>query len=181
MGTEARQGRGQWLNPSAALQRFQRPPGLSSGSPAAVTPAQQIRYGFRVGNLGLLIGAMTISEVMEPLPIYPIPLTPSWLLGLVNLRGSLAPLFDLKQLLELTGEPQDKAMLLVLDRGERAVGMFIDGLPQTPELSRPLSRLPPLPAALRPYATRAYVHGGMVWVEFDHSGFFQAVSARLTT
>ncbi|MFO1372410.1 MAG: chemotaxis protein CheW [Candidatus Competibacteraceae bacterium] len=181
MGVEAKQSRGQWLSPSAALQRFQPPAVLSMGSRVTATQAQQTRYGFRVGNLGLLIGPTTMSEVMEPLPVYPIPLTPPWLLGLVNLRGNLVPLFELKQLLELTGEPRGKPMLLVLDRGEYAVGMLIDGLPQIPALDRPLSRLPPLPTVLQPHAVRAYIHAGTVWVEFDHQGFFQAAAARLAT
>lgn len=168
-----------WLNPSAALNRFKPPPGVTAG--IATAERQRARYGFRVGGIGLLVSQDTVSEVLEQAPVYPLPNTPPWLLGLVNLRGNLAPVFDVKQFLELEdGAVQEKRRLLILDQGDKAVGVLIDGLPQTAIASHALSRLPPLPAALQAHVAKAYVQDDLVWLEFDHQGFFQALGGYTT-
>jgi twitching motility protein PilI len=167
-----------WLNPSAALNRFKPPRGVGTG----ITPVerQRARYGFRVGGIGLLVGQDTVSEVLEQVPVYPLPNTPPWLLGLVSLRGNLVPVFDVKQFLELEDDKtQEKRRLLILDQGEKAVGVLIDGLPRVAVTRQALPRLPPLPAALRAHVTQAYVQDDLVWLEFDHQGFFRALGGRM--
>lgn len=163
-----------WLNPSAALDRFKPPPGMVTG--AAPVERQRARYGFRLGAIGLLIGQDTVSEVLEQTPVYPLPNTPSWVLGLVNLRGNLAPVFDVKRFLELEDDDdREKRRLLILDQGDKAVGILIDGLPRLAFISRALSRLPPLPVALQAHVAKAYMQEDVVWLEFDHQGFFKAL------
>ena len=168
-----------WLSPSAALNRFKPPRGIATG--IAPVERQRARYGFQIGDIGLLIGQDTSSEVLERAPVYPLPKAPTWLLGLVNLRGNLVPVFDVKPLLELEGgDAQDKRRLLILGGGDKAVGIMIDGLPQLAATNNVLSRLPPLPAALRPYVAKAYVRDNAVWLEFDHYGFFGSLGERMT-
>lgn len=168
-----------WLNPSAALSRFKPPRGVTVG--IAPIERQRTRYGFRVGGIGLLIGQNTVSEVLEQASVYPLPNTPSWLLGVVNLRGNLVPVFDVKQLLELEeeGAAQEKRRILILDQGDKAVGVLIDGLPQTALTSHVIARLPPLPVALQTHVAKAYGQEGVVWLEFDHQGFFKALAQHI--
>lgn len=167
-----------WLNPSMALNRFKPPRGATTG----ITPIerQRTRYGFRVGSIGLLVGQDTVSEVVEQTAVYPLPNTPSWLVGLANLRGNLVPVFDVKQFLELEdGNNQGKRRLLILDRGDKTVGVLIDGLPQTAVTRHVLSRLPPLPATLRTHVAKAYAHDDLIWLEFDHQSFFRALGGHM--
>ncbi len=167
-----------WLNPSAALNRFKPPPGVTAS--IATAERQRARYGFRVGGIGLLVGQDTVSEVMEQTPVYPLPNTPSWMLGLVNLRGNLVPVFDLKRFLELEdGADLEKRRLLILDQSDKAVGVLIDGLPRVANTSHTLLRLPPLPAVLQAHVAKAYVQDNLVWLEFDHQGFFRALGGHM--
>ncbi|MBZ4194157.1 MAG: chemotaxis protein CheW [Candidatus Contendobacter sp.] len=168
-----------WLSPGAALNRFKPPPLRTTGIASA--ERQRVRYGFLVGGIGLLIGPDTSSEVLESAPVYPLPTAPVWLLGLVNLRGNLAPVFDIKPLLELEDDHHPvQNRLLILGGGDKAVGIMIDGLPQRTATGQILSRLPPLPAALRPYVAKAYLQNGAVWLEFDHHGFFRSLGEPIT-
>lgn len=168
-----------WLNPNAALNRFKPPPGVSTGVVAAERP--HVRYGFRVGSIGLLVGQDTSSEVLERVFVYPLPKASTGLLGLVNLRGNLVPIFDIKPLLELDkSAASDKNRLLILGVGDKAVGILIDGLPQPAATNHALFRLPPLPTALRPHVAKAYIQNPDVWLEFDHNGFFGALSGSMT-
>ncbi len=168
-----------WLPPSEALNHFKPPPGVLAGTPAA--RRQSTRYGFRLGDFGLLIERNTTSELLEPTPIYPLPGAPEGLLGLINLRGNLAPVFNLKRILGLSLESSDEnPWLLVLDQGENAVCFYIDGWPQAVVMDRALDRSPPLPPRLHPYVSKTYLQAGRVWLEFNHRHFFRNLAGHPT-
>lgn len=169
-----------WLTPSGALNRFKPPRGIMTGI-AAPTEWQRTRYGFRIGDIGLLIGQDTSSELLDRITIYPLPKAPIWLLGLVNLRGNLLPAFDMRPILDLEdSKASDQRHLLILGRGDKAIGIMIDGLPQLADTRHTISRLPPLPEALRPHIAKAYMQNNTIWLEFDHGGFFWALSVPTT-
>lgn len=175
---DRQQGSGEWLSPSTALNRFDLPQGLAID--IAHQEDQRVRYGFRIGDIGLLIGADTVSEVLENIPIFPIPRTPGWLSGLLNLRGNLVPVFDLKLFFQLNQQSSHKRHVLVLDRGDTTVATLIEGLPQSVVTTRKLSHLPPLPSALQAHTSLAYVNKDAVWLEFDHKNFFQFIGNQLS-
>ena len=167
-----------WLSPSDALNRFQIPAGMIIDLP---TPARtRARYGFRIGDIGLLIDADTVSEVMEPLPTQPLPHTADWLLGLCNLRGNLVPIYDLERLFGLQIRDPHNRMLLLIDEGEKAVGILIDGLPSVPDLSHRLNRIPPIPTMLTNHVGDAYFKDQQIWLEFNHDSFFRALADQVT-
>lgn len=165
-----------WLSPTEALTRFvasnqrRRQPTLTRAP---------TRFGFRIGDIGLLVPAGMLSELVEEIAIYPLPTTPGWFLGLINLRGSLIPVFDLKALFALEDEGGEESRLLVLDKEGRAVGLLIEALPQTVEIGSPLPQSPPLPSLLQEHSHAAYMQDQELWVEFDFDGFFQAIGNRL--
>ncbi|NJN45178.1 MAG: chemotaxis protein CheW [Candidatus Competibacteraceae bacterium] len=173
-------GRDNWLNPSAALTRFNPPEGAVTTIQAAER-RQRARYGFQVGDIGLLINQDTTSEIIEEVPIYPIPHMPRWLPGLINLRGNLLPVFNLKQFFGLGQDSLEKQWLLILGAGEQAVCLFADGLPRVVATTHPLERVPPLPVALRPHVSKTYAYEGIVWSEFDHERFFSSVTAQIAS
>ena len=160
----------EWLAPTQALTRFRLREGAVDPARA---PDQRIRYGFRVGALALLVKPRTASEVIGMPPITPIPKGPPWLLGMINLRSDLVPVFDLALICTLERNRSGASRrILVLDKGEDAVALLIDQLPTAlPRLS-PLQQLPSLPTALRGAVTAGYAAGDDIWLEFDHQSFF---------
>ena len=167
---------GPWLSPSEALTRYVPGPETRRAEARAVAP---IRFGFRVGDIGLLVPAGMISELVEELEIYPLPTTPVWFPGLINLRGCLVPVFDLKKLFDLEDPGGEKPNLLVLDAGVDAVGVFIDGLPLTLDTGKRVKQTPPLPEILRTHSQAVYMRESNLWVDFDFDGFFRAVGSRI--
>jgi chemotaxis signal transduction protein len=164
------------LAPSAALTRFVPPAGALLG-PAQGRDERQVRYGFRVGSLGLLIQVNTGSEVIDARGIALLPNAPRWLAGVMNLRGNPVPVFDLCAALDL---PRDdaakKSKVLVLDKGEHAAGLLIDGLPRVVPPGHPVEQPAALPGRLAPFATRAIATSDGVWFEFDHGGFLTSLA-----
>jgi len=162
-----------WLHPSAALALFE------PGAGGVHAPAQRLRehaayrYGFQVGELRLLIDPGTGSEVLARPRASPLPGTPPGFLGLMNLRGNLVPLYDLRVLLGVsTDAAQPGKMALVLGKGDLAVGIMIESYPSTLAALRPLAEMPSLPEALLGHVSAAYAEDGKPWLEFEHDSFF---------
>jgi len=61
------------------------------------------------------------------------------------------------------------------------VSFFVENLPQPVNTAHKLAHPPPLPAALRGYTTDVYSSDKIIWVEFDHRGFFQSLAAAAST
>lgn len=159
------------LMPTDALDRFEPPDSFSATSVDAVTKI--VRYGFRTADLALLIHAGVGSEVVPMMPLAALPHGPAWLLGIINLRGNLIPVCDLRLVLNLETEAAAKQMILVMDKGDRAVGFVIDGYPCTLNELKPARQVPKLPEPLVRYVKAALSDGNDIWFEFDHEGFLE--------
>ena len=169
-----------WLTPHEALNRqFSRQAGEMTRAVAQVEFTR--RLGFRIGNIGLLIGEHATSELSDMLAICPIPNTATWLVGIINLRGNLVPVFDLNGLLKIAQGSERTKMLLIFGEGETAGAVIIYDYPRHVTLTEEdkLETLPPLPDVLSPFATVGYEKEGQLWFNFDHMGFFQAIAPKV--
>jgi twitching motility protein PilI len=171
-----------WLIPSEALNRplNRQTDDLILVSEEATETIR--RLGFHIGNIGLLIAQHATSELTEMKQVCTIPFTAPWLLGLINLRGNLVPVFDLNMLMQLPRRTEEaKQMLLILGQGELAGAIVIEDLPihLTFTTADKLETLPPLPTVLKAFATNGYEKKGEVWFNFDHLGFFESLTTKI--
>jgi purine-binding chemotaxis protein CheW len=78
-----------------------------------------------LGNQTLAIPAHFLREILDPLPVTRVPSAGAYVPGVVNVRGSVVPLADLKHALSIPDEGHDnRRRILVLDvalAGEPAV------------------------------------------------------------
>lgn len=110
---------------------------------------------FRVGTeeYGLDIGAIT--EVIRPLKVTPLPRMPEFIEGVVNLRGAIIPIIDLRKrfaLAKIIDNP--RTMRMVITRGAVAgasgpgmglLGLLVDGVDEV--LHIPKKDIEPAPQA----------------------------------
>ena len=172
----AESGAGEWLLPGAALDRFVPPANMAL---VAVVEKEVARYGFKIGELGLLIQLGSGSEVMQMPTIWTLPGAPPWMLGLINLRGNLVPVFDIRQVLSLGQRKAEiKPLVLIFDQGDKAVGIMIDDYPKPLAALAQLPNLPQLPTALRGHVHKGYVKDEMIWLEFDQNSFFEELTGN---
>ncbi|MDM8558148.1 chemotaxis protein CheW [Candidatus Parabeggiatoa sp. HSG14] len=166
------------LSPSQALNR---PLNRQALAPS-ISEGEKVtrRIGFLMGNVGLLIAQLAISELSEPLEICPIPFTANWLLGLINLRGNLVPVFDLHQLLQME-RSVEKGQLLILGQGQNAGAIVIEELPKhlTFTEADKLNSPPPMPSIIKPFTASGYEKNGQIWFNFDHLGFFEHLATKV--
>jgi purine-binding chemotaxis protein CheW len=94
-----------------------------------VVSKTQVRQAgfFRLAGDLYALEVSHLQEVLEVGRLTPIPLAPPALLGMVNLRGRILPLFDLKGVLGLSSQPGSRGESAVVMRyGKQVLGLVVD-------------------------------------------------------
>ncbi len=77
------------------------------------------------------IGILKIREIIGMLPITPVPQTPEFVKGVINLRGRVIPVLDLRLRFAMQeGEYDDRTCIIVVeiqgDAGQVVMGIVVD-------------------------------------------------------
>jgi len=167
------------LDPLVALGRRFVLPLMETPARPAKESKVSTRIGFRLGSSTLLALPGTLAEIMDPPPVYRLPNTPDWCLGMINLRGNLLPVFNAHALL---GEPATRQpRLLILGSGTEAAGLMVDGLPfsvQLPAQGATTGR-PPLHDLLEPHLGEFWRHESELLISFDHRSFLRQLARMM--
>jgi purine-binding chemotaxis protein CheW len=84
---------------------------------------------FRAGSLEFCINIMSVREIRGWTPATAIPRAPSYIRGVINLRGVVLPIVDLGVRLGLpVTEPTARHVIIVAQVGERAAGLLVDSV-----------------------------------------------------
>lgn len=95
---------------------------------APETALQRQRWvNFRLGAQAFGLDVLTVQEVLCLPALAPVPGAPPECLGVINLRGRIIPVIDLRQLLARPyGEDAETTRLVVVDDGDEAVALKVD-------------------------------------------------------
>ena len=170
-----------WLLPTDALTQFV--PLATEVTTTEPTARAETVFGFRVGGLGFLVASNIYCEVIEQLPVNPLPNVEEWFNGLLNLRGNLVPVIDLQLLLEEQANTDNKKrQLFAIGQGDKAMAFWIDGLPEIQNIAvQPLKQLPPLPAILQHCVSQAYLRENQLWFAVQFDELFKTLGRQYTT
>lgn len=134
------------------------------------------RRSFRIGELNLLVGLNVTSEVAEMPTVCRLPGAPHGVKGLVNRHGRVIPVLDLALLFSLQGKPAARPWLLVCGRGDAAVGLIIDNLPERKSFAhQDTISLAEVTSPMTPFARAAYQQDQNIWLDIDSEAFFASV------
>jgi purine-binding chemotaxis protein CheW len=94
----------------------------------AAGPNVELYGSFHLAGTELALPVAALQEVVNyPETLTPVPLAPPYLLGLFNLRGTLIPVVDLRQLLRLNAESSSAARkIAIVEAGGVRVGLQFD-------------------------------------------------------
>ncbi|HAD05386.1 MAG: hypothetical protein A2091_10050 [Desulfuromonadales bacterium GWD2_61_12] len=102
---------------------------------------------FSLGTEDYALDITRIREIIKPREITEIPRVPDFLLGIISLRGSIIPVFDLRNRLKLgKGVITPESRIIVCHQGQRGAGLLVDRISQVVTL--PAGRIEPPPAIL---------------------------------
>lgn len=102
---------------------------------------------FRVGDEEYALDIMRVRDIVPPSRITPVPRAPEFVEGVINLRGTIVPVVDLRKRLSVRAEPlTKKGKYLICSIGPRRVGLVVDAV--TEVLRIPRSAIKRAPALL---------------------------------
>jgi chemotaxis signal transduction protein len=139
--------------------------------------ARQIhRRGFRIGELNLLVSLDAASEVSVIPPLFRLPGAPKGIIGLVNSHGRVMPVVELSALFEKQQKRSNTAWLLTCGRGDGAVGLIIESLPERKKFDQEDElALAEVAHPIAAHAKAAYREGTDIWIDVDFEKLFNAV------
>jgi purine-binding chemotaxis protein CheW len=87
--------------------------------------------GFRLDGEDYAIAITKIQEIIVMKPITRIPQMPAFIEGLINLRGSVIPIVNLRTLFGLPArELDDETRTIIVNVGDRTIGYIVDEVTQ---------------------------------------------------
>jgi purine-binding chemotaxis protein CheW len=101
--------------------------------PSATTPgtttARRELISFRIEDQEFCVDIMAVREIRGWTPATPLPQSPAYICGVINLRGAVLPIMDLSARLGLArAEPTARHVIIVVKVGERLIGLLVDGV-----------------------------------------------------
>lgn len=97
---------------------------------------------FMSGHLKLGVVAEDVVEILNNQVITYLPMVPDFIRGIINMRGQMIPILDVRARLGLPS--QEDSLVIVLNLGDIQLGILVDAVDQM--LDIPKSHIHPLPA-----------------------------------
>jgi purine-binding chemotaxis protein CheW len=102
--------------------------------------------GFVLGNELFGVDILTVQEIIREIPITTIPDAPEFIEGVINLRGNIIPIIDLRKRLRLRkAEKKDASAIwiIILNINGRVAGFIVDLVTQVLKIELDTVKPPP--------------------------------------
>lgn len=117
----------------------------SLGGPAAETLRRMV--SFAVGSEKFVVDVTQVQEIIRPAPVSRVPKAPAFIEGVMNLRGQIIPVVDLRKRFGLETRAQDRDTRIVVMTLEKGmVGFIVDRALQVLQIGSEV--VDPLPAGV---------------------------------
>ena len=84
---------------------------------------------FWAGEQEYCVDIMSVREIRGWSAATPLPQSPSYMRGVINLRGAVLPIMDLAERLDLPPtQPSERSVIIVVQVGDRLVGLLVDAV-----------------------------------------------------
>ena len=102
---------------------------------------------FQLADLWLGINIRCIREINRVTEMTPVPDAPECVRGVINLRGDVVTVMDLRTILQLpAGELTPKSRWMIVESGDEQVGLLVDHVSDVVQVD--MAEIEPLPANL---------------------------------
>lgn len=100
---------------------------------------------FRLGNEEFSLDILRVQEIIRHMELTRVPRTPDFVEGVINLRGRVIPVLDLRKRFGLpSDERTNETRIIVVDVDNRTVGLKVDAVSEV--LRLPADTVEPPPA-----------------------------------
>ncbi len=109
---------------------------VTAGSSRKKVAEEALRWvTFRLENEKYGINVMQVQEVLRITEIAPVPGAPSYVLGIINLRGNVVTVIDTRSRFGLASvETDDSSRVVIIESEEQVVGILVDSVAEVVDL-----------------------------------------------
>jgi purine-binding chemotaxis protein CheW len=99
---------------------------------------------FIIGNEEFAVDILYVQEINRMIQITKVPNAPDFVDGVINLRGRVIPVIDLRCKLGMTKKEQDKnTRIIVVEVGGKTVGFIVDAVNEVLRIPKNITEPPP--------------------------------------
>lgn len=93
------------------------------------SPGSRELIAFRIGDQEFCVDIMSVREIRGWTPATPLPHAPSYVMGVINLRGAVLPIIDLSARLGMKdADPSERHVIIVAQVKSRVVGLLVEAV-----------------------------------------------------
>ena len=90
---------------------------------------------FRLEEEKYGVNVMLVREVLKNTEIAPVPGSPSYVMGIINLRGNVVTVVDTRKRFGLpVAQPDDSTRIVIIEMGDQVLGMMVDSVAEVATL-----------------------------------------------
>jgi len=109
---------------------------MSNAAAEASTDTGVQLVTFRLADETYGINVMHVQEVLRITEIAPVPGAPSYVLGIINLRGNVVTVIDTRNRFGLmASDTDDSSRIVIIESDEQVVGILVDSVAEVVELN----------------------------------------------
>jgi purine-binding chemotaxis protein CheW len=106
--------------------------------PLAASERREL-IAFRIDDQEYCVDIMSVREIRGWTPATPLPQTPDFMRGVINLRGAVLPIIDMAARLGLPSSETDvRSVIIVVSVETRLVGLLVDAVSDILSITRDL-------------------------------------------
>ncbi len=99
---------------------------------------------FIIGNEEFAVDILYVQEINRMVQITSVPNAPDFVDGVINLRGRVIPVIDLRSRLGMPKKAHDKnTRIIVVDINGKIVGFIVDAVNEVLRISKSITEAPP--------------------------------------
>jgi len=113
-------------------------------NPGSASTDELQLVSFNVGNEEFGVDILKVQEINRMVEITRVPQAPRYIEGVINLRGKVIPIVDLRKRFNLESKEHDKdTRIVVVDIGGNIMGMIVDSVSEVLRLQASTIEPPP--------------------------------------
>jgi len=117
---------------------------LKEGTSTIVTEELLQLVSFKVGDAEFGVDILRVQEINKMMELTIVPNTPPFVVGVVNLRGRIIPILNLRSRLGLPVKEYDlNTRIIVVEMDDRTIGFIVDEVKEVLRIPKSITEPPP--------------------------------------
>lgn len=99
---------------------------------------------FNIGDEEFGVDITKVKEIIRIVEITRVPNTPDFVVGVINLRGKVIPIINLRQRLSMDSREHNKdTRIVVIEHDNKTIGFIVDNVNEVIRISKNITEPPP--------------------------------------